>query len=98
MIGQLNVRIRVFDKAGALIKALSPDGNFIDRRIDFQNERRVLQGGESFLSVALVSHREVDAKMLDVEKIADGLIQNFTHKFSIVANDVKVVGILLQNL
>ncbi len=33
-----------------------------------------------------------------VERVCDIPIQNFTHKFSIVADHIKVVGILLQNL
>ena len=36
--------------------------------------------------------------MFNVECVCDIPIQNFTHKFSIVADHIKVVGILLQNL
>ena len=98
VIGGMHVRVWIFRKTAALIEALSAHGELLLRRIYFKNQGRLLIGAQNPLTVMPVPHGWRNAEMFNVECVSDIPIQNFTHKFSIVANDVKVVGILLQNL
>ncbi len=69
MVRNLDMPIWIFYKSTALIKSLSPFRKVVDRWVNFQNARLLLQCSENSLSILLIPHRGLDTKMLDIPKL-----------------------------
>ena len=65
------MRVWIFYEAAAFVKSLSPLGDCIHRRVDFQNQRLFLQCSKDFLPIMLVPHGRQDTEMLNVKRAAD---------------------------
>ena len=89
------MRIWIYHKSTAFIKPLSANGYFVCGRVYFKNQRGSLVGFQNLLPIMLVPLGRQNAEMFNIKSPPNIPIQNFTHKFPVVANNIKMVGILL---
>ena len=98
VVCRMHMRIRVRREAAALVEALAADGDFVHRRVNFQNHRAVIgKHRQRARTVPLAAQGGENAEMLDVAEIRRFPVEHIADEGAAVPNRREVIVRVGQN-
>lgn len=92
VVRRMHMRIRVRREAAAFLEALAADGDFVHRRVNFQNYRAVIgKHRQRARTVPLAAQGRENAEMLDVAEIRRFPVEHIADKGAAVQNCREVI-------